>query len=298
MTNWSPRAISHRGFTLIELLIAIGILSLSVVVLLPAVQQAREAARRTHCKNNLMQLSLALQNYHDAFNMLPAGSIDVRGPIVNQPAGFHHGWIAALLPHLEERPLFNAIDQTAGAYQTGNRRAANARLPVLLCPSDADAGRSVVPAMCSAGLTSYVGNHHPVEAPIDSTNHGVFYLNSFLPLGEILDGMSHTIAIGEARLDAQTLGWISGTRAILRNGGTPLNDTTVGGWSPIDPAAVVVLPSESATVDAALKVGGFGSLHIGGANFALADGSVRYITENTDVLRPLLDRADGFFSNP
>ncbi len=317
-----------RGFTLIELLVTIAIIAILIALLLPAVFQAREAARRTQCKNNLRQLGVAIGSYYDAFTMLPAGCVNSRGPIAARPAGFHHSWTWALLPHLDQRAAESKLDQTRGAYDVVNRDVARLVLPVLLCPSDGSARKSIDPVMRGAGLTNYAGVHHPVEAPIDTTNHGSFYVNSFLRYDEFPDGASQTIAIGEILRDPTDLGWVSGTRATLRNASDINNRDAV--WRPYanDPATIVdrsgaieTEPDEEffldefgmddepddTPVDAVVEegallrppapplavnldysVGGFSSPHVGGVQFLMIDGSCRFVSENID--RPTFQR--------
>ena len=232
-------------------------MAILVALLLPAVQQAREAARRNQCRNNLRQLLLALHTYHDQYESLPAGTVDATGPIRNVPDGFHHNWVVAILPHLDEIPIDRMIDPGQGIYHSFHFPVRETLLPLLLCPSESkDVPRhatvtkeSVHPALCN-----YAGNHHPWEAPIDVDNRGVLFLNSYLSLGHIRDGTSYTIAVGEFRRGLDDLGWASGTRATLRNtwlspnrtpGGTAyynadfqvlaLSDQGAGGWYAEEP---------------------------------------------------------------
>jgi len=317
----------RAGFTLIELLVAIAIIAILIALLLPAVQQAREAARRTRCKNNLAQIGLALHAYHDAFAMFPAGCVNRRGPIRNAPAGFHHSWAAAILPQLDEKPIANAIDQDLGAYDPKNHLAAKVVVPVLLCPSDEAAKTSITRPVNGFALTNYAGCHHPIEAPIDTTNHGSFYVNSFLPFEELRDGATYTLGVGEIRRDPVDLGWISGTRATLRNAGAAINKTTVNRPYANDPTTVVADPApgidpldadgddaldegdedaadpEETPLDGAIitrapvpptatnplvEIGGFASPHVGGAHFLMLSGSVRFLSEN--ISKPLFEQ--------
>ena len=296
----------HRsGFTLIELLVVIAIIAILVALLLPAVQAAREAARRSQCKSNLQQISVALQNYHDAHDSLPAGSTNETGPIRHEPVGYHHSWYTMLLPYIGENSVDAHIDAGFGIYSEANATSRAAVLPLLLCPSDSASRTS---AAGDAGLTNYAGAHHPVEAPIDTTNHGVLFLNSRVRFADVLDGVSHTLFVGEFKRSPADLGWASGTRATLRNGGRPLNQTPAGSPYYNDPQAPPVAdPIKTAMTifddsvpeelrgDPAYEVGGFGSYHAGGQHFALGDGSVRFMSENTTtaVLHQLMDRADG-----
>ena len=131
-------------------------------------------------------------------------------------------------------------------------------------------------------MSSYAACHHDVEAPINSDNHGVFFLNSRIQVNDITDGCSTTIFIGEKRNRADDLTWMSGTRASLRNTGSPINTA-----NPVDPGS-----SPSA-------VGGFGSWHPKGGFFSFGDGSVRFLKETIDAatLRRLGNRADGELVN-
>src|SRR3954451_14542119 len=99
------RVRSLPGFTLIELLVVIAIISVLIALLLPAVQAAREAARRVQCVNNLMQLGIALHNYESSYEMLPPGSVNPTGPIVNLPRGYHVSWMVQLLPFIEQKSM-------------------------------------------------------------------------------------------------------------------------------------------------------------------------------------------------
>ncbi len=123
-------------------------------------------------------------------------------------------------------------------------------------------------------MSSYAGCHHDVEAPIDVKNHGVFFLNSRITRDDITDGTSFTIFFGEKKIQDDDLGWLSGTRATLRNTGAAIN-ATAGSQGDL--------------------VGGFGSYHPGGGNFAFGDGRVRFISERIDpgVYRRLGHRSDG-----
>lgn len=359
---------AHRGFTLIELLVVSAIMAILVALLLPAVQQAREAARRTVCKNHLRQIGLALQTYHDQYRMLPAGTVNATRPIRNVPAGFHHNWIIALLPYLDEVPLERTIDPRQDVYHRSHFATRRHLLPLLLCPSDdARTHAGVTTEPLEPALCNYAGNHHPWEAPIDVDNRGVLYLNSYLPLTQIPDGTSHTIAVGEFLRAMDDLGWASGTRATLRNTWLPPNITPGGmayyngiefqqdavsdqgfaGWYTEEPAteeadaastesdpgedadAVEELMEASSygdygnfgsygdygafdtgpspepglrpevkarlEADPQLIVGGFGSPHEGGVQVLLADGSVRFVSENIGPRswHQHADRADG-----
>src|SRR6476620_7318830 len=120
-TRMSQRIRHRRGFTLIELLVVIAIISVLISLLLPAVQSAREAARRVQCVNNLMQLGIALQNYESSHEILPPGVVNPTGPIQNIPSGYHVGWMLQLLPFLEQRAVARRFDDHADIYSLENR---------------------------------------------------------------------------------------------------------------------------------------------------------------------------------
>jgi prepilin-type N-terminal cleavage/methylation domain-containing protein/prepilin-type processing-associated H-X9-DG protein len=297
------------GFTLIELLVVIAIIAL----LLPAVQAAREAARRVQCVNNLMQIGIAAKNYENAFESLPSGVVNPTGPIVDAPKGYHFNWITQLLPYLDARPVYRGFDFNADLYAPQNGSARAVLLKVLLCPSVSRPSR-----MAQAGpnpsiggdpaLTNYAACYSDVEVPIDSKNTGVFFLNSRIRYEDIEDGASNTIFFGEKAAEDTELGWASGTRSTLRNMGwiirSGLNSRTPAvqaATSQEEEAEDLTNPNATAKAAKAAEeakkpiVGGFASNHPGGANFGFGDGSVKFIktTISAKILRLLGNRADG-----
>ena len=211
---------AHKAFTLVELLVVIAIIGILIALLLPAVQAAREAARRMQCMNNLTQLAIAVQNYEMANRVNPPGTIDKKGPIVNVNQGYHHNWIEQILPYIEEGNTYRHIDFNVGVYDAKNAEVRKVRMTVLSCPSDGNAPRGGG----DLSVSSYVGCHNDLEQPINTDNHGVFFLNSAIRYEDITDGTSHTLFIGEKLIDpSKDLGWMSGTRATLRNAGTVVN---------------------------------------------------------------------------
>ena len=319
----------RTAFTLVELLVVIVIVAISIALFLPAIQAAREAARRSNCQNNLSQLIIAVHNYEMAHEAYPQGAKCNKGPIRNEEKGMHHNWVIELLPYLEQKSTYNTIDLEASVYSKKNADAREITISSLVCPTD-DVGW---PATVSYGTSSYAGVHHDIEAPIDIDNNGVLFLNRRLRYDDVTDGVSRTLFIGEKLYDIQTdLGWISGTRSTLRNTGTPLNMTptssTMDGPSWLDelqsekniglpgmeaylgPPSVYVeelaegerageesakaAASSEKLFNAATIVGGFGSAHTSGANFAIGDGSVRFTSDTIDfaVYKQLGHRAD------
>jgi len=248
----------RRAFTLIELLVVIAIIGMLIALLLPAVQSAREAARRNQCVNNLMQLGIAVKNFENSFGLLPSGTVDEEGPIRNVPLGNHMGWLPRLLPFLEQAALYDKIDFNKGVYDPENREAwlHQPLPPVLRCPSDGGGWRYYPPRSRGTDIqpvdTNYMACHSGAETPIDADNDGVFFLNSQLRSRDIYDGTSNTIFLGEAMImndrieternsarpssrkfiipeDAEgpfsygSLGWMSGTPGTIRNTGNPPN---------------------------------------------------------------------------
>ncbi len=276
----------RNAFTLVELLVVIAIIGILVALLLPAVQAAREAARRIQCVNNLTQLALAVQNYEMAFRVYPPGTIDEKGPIINKPQGYHHNWLAQLLPYLEQRNTYEHIDFSVGVYDEKNAAVRQVEIATFQCPSNSITSKELA-------ITTYAGLHHNAEAPIDEDNNGVFFLNSSIRYEDVSDGSSQTIFIGEKIPSAdKDLGWMSGTRWTLRNTGIPINAERQkrrnSGYNLIE-------AEEETDRSEGLPVGGFGSPHPGGANFAFGDGHVSFLSEtiDDDSYGQLGHRADG-----
>ncbi len=284
----SSRTRRRSGFTLIELLVVIAIIAVLIALLLPAVQQAREAARRTQCKNNLCQIGLAIHNYEMAHNVLPPGSVNPTGPVRSEPIGYHMSWAVQILPYLEHQNAFRTIDFTVGAYDPKNEKARALVISAYVCPSDF---RSPTDNR-NIAATSFAGVQHDEEAAIDHGNHGAFVLNLAVPMDSVTDGSSSTLFVGEKAMLTDELGWISGTRATLRNAGDKinLNLTALRNQFPLqgnNSGVGVPVTTE--------YVGGFSSHHTGGAHFMLGDGSIRFLNQNIEhaTFRRLANRSDG-----
>ncbi len=280
-----------RGFTLIELLVVIAIISVLIALLLPAVQQAREGARRHKCVNNLMQMGLALHGYHETHRVFPPGSLNPTGPIDNTSTGYKHGWMIHLLPYLDQDVIYKMIDPGRGIYEQTNIDFTLLGLEVVHCPS----------SPLSPETGSYAGSHHEVEAPIDANDNGMLFLNSHVRLSDVTDGQQYTLMVGEIRDYGM---WQVGSRMSLRNTGTPFDTTSI---STVQRKPGVTLPppnpgfpADQSTPpenipDPRTSVGGFGSYHSGVCNFLLVDGSVRSIGSSVDtrLYQNLGNRHDG-----
>ena len=317
---------NRRAFTLIELLVVIAIIGLLVGILLPAIQAARESARRASCSSKLGQLGIALGNYESAQGSLPPGVTNPGGPVRSLPEESHIGWLVRLLPYIDEPVTYEAVDFSVGVYDKENMQVRRINLQALVCPSyagenpegsaetgyieeDAEQETDVYDSYyydygyVTLGLSNYAGCHNDVETPIDADNNGVFFLNSKVRLSDITDGATHTIFVGEKLAGTNDLGWMSGTRATLRNTGTPLgltiNDDTGGSFiealSRAEDTTEPETEDDEKPITGELVVGGFSSDHPVAINFLFGDGAVRPLTKHIDpkLLKRLGSRNDG-----
>jgi prepilin-type N-terminal cleavage/methylation domain-containing protein/prepilin-type processing-associated H-X9-DG protein len=282
----------RRGFTLIELLVVVAIIGILVALLLPAVQMAREAARRAQCANNLKQLALAAHNYAGANGCLPMGWH--LGRIAEHPEWGHPPYPTAgvflpLMPYLEQPALFAATNFGGVIYELRNATVQAIGLAALWCPSDPVVSQQVTIADWVDGpkafaFASYAGNQGPWEtADLSPTpdqrwigmNAGMFHQNSAVTLAQVSDGLGQTLLFGERAhglLDAETAArnhwWAS-----------CCDDVTFQTWCGLNSQRRL---KGTTFTDWYCPLDGASSFHPGGANFAFADGSVRFVRDEVE----------------
>jgi prepilin-type N-terminal cleavage/methylation domain-containing protein/prepilin-type processing-associated H-X9-DG protein len=295
------------GFTIIELLIVISIVGILVGLLLPAVQAARESARRAQCANHLKQLGLAVLSYHDAHGRLPSGYVsNVSSNGADTGPGW--GWAAVSLPHIEESPLWMSIDFRQ-PIESPDNVARKELLPSLLCPSNPlsestwpaeirDSAGNPVGLICDVAFGAYVGMMGSTDT--SPNGDGLFFRNSHVRLREITDGSSQTIAIGER---AYRLGEATWVGAVTGASLFPDDDEGEIAVPHLKPSSAMVLSHAglgNTPNSPTSEINQFYSLHNGGVNFVFADGHVAFVAETIDyqAYRALATRAGGEVPSP
>ena len=318
----------RRGFTLIELLVVIAIIAVLIALLLPAVQQAREAARRSQCKNNLKQIGLALHNYHDTFNRFPCPfGITGYAPSGGERWG-HSQWVS-LLPYMDQAPLYNQWNfLAADEGWTGNQTLAqNAVLPLLKCPSSPLDGKGpYMPVQLSHyfGISGGVprgqfvdwtgindqGTNNPAipEQPWGYTSNRGMSTFGGKNISKCTDGTSNTLIEGEiSNYVFDATGNVKDDRRPSRRWSWAMGGLTGWrDWAPqVSNVCIRYAPNSKVLGANGLVWSGWddasgsncplNSAHTGGVHGLLCDGSVRFISENIDMytLTILAVRDDG-----
>ncbi len=299
----------RRGFTLIELLVVIAIIAVLIALLLPAVQQAREAARRSQCKNNLKQLGLALHNYHDNLKVFPFSTSGNQsgGSNCSIGVGKNHTWNEFILPYIDQAPLYNSIDFTIDNTVGVNTTALNNRTySFQACPSNPFSDKrgamdglpffaftgtswSINPACympcagptlttpwtavardCSAGSGSYCGitGTSICAGGTPSQSPGMFAFTGVLSTSvrDVTDGTSNTLLLCERRGELTYYVGIFSTTQMGVPTGMKINSPQI-------------LVNSTGSYE---QNCGASSYHVGGAHFCMADGAVRFISNNID----------------
>ncbi|WP_425617947.1 DUF1559 domain-containing protein [Anatilimnocola sp. NA78] len=302
------RAPAGRAFTLVELLVVIAIIGVLVALLLPAVQAAREAARRTQCINHLKQIGLAMHNYNDTFGYFPNSRRDAS-----------YTWMVTILPYVEQAPLYAKWNVSTGSYYTQTAECKEAKVSVYFCPSRRTAGTAKFSRDAQDNTTSPTYNSSPADYAIcvgdSSVNTGDYWQDNgvakpangigilwngkmsttppVLPNGpafkqvglrEIIDGTSNTLMVGDKHLYTKGLNDPSYADGGCYNGDQGHSLRSVGTTRPLTKGAQD--PTKNAS---------FGSWHSAVTNFVLVDGSVRSFenSANTTMLGYMAGKDDG-----
>jgi prepilin-type N-terminal cleavage/methylation domain-containing protein len=314
MLRTLPR--NRRAFTLIELLVVIAIIGILIGLLLPAVQKARDAANRTKCLNNLHQIGVALHTYHETFQKLPPGAQGAVLPSPNPPGNMNTimgtTWLVFILPQMEQQGIYNQYNFTLPYNNAANLNVGNFQVPNYYCPSGAKDRSGNGAEVGLDGQRNFSTHYFGVMGPSNRTDpslntyKGVTYSyrvgsaatngawahkgmlthvqgpgtsissNYYVRLTDVLDGTSSTLMVGEASqsIPATPPGIVNHYRSWVRgnNGGSgatrnvtyPINSTFYNGTDNFNDIS-------------------FGSNHVGGTDFAMGDGSARFVSESIDL---------------
>jgi prepilin-type N-terminal cleavage/methylation domain-containing protein len=295
-TACTKRGPARNGFTLIELLVTIAIIAVLIALLLPAVQQAREAARRTQCRNNLKQIGLALHNYESTFGRFPPGSTSIIdfGVWTTNPTRYHlHSWASLILPNLDQANLQNLVNYNLSALDPLNVSAAGQKIPSYRCPSYTGNDFSQEPLYVALSpryaIRNYVALGSTTVGNLWQTPDGCLYARSNTRLADITDGSSNTIMIGETR-EQNAAVWIDGGTAFVTS--RRYNDGNPPSYAGTE-ISMNLTPYYIAAGQGIDAAWGPSSQHVGGAQHLLGDGSARFVSQNiaASVYDALVTRA-------
>ena len=289
----------RRGFTLIELLVVIAIIAVLIALLLPAVQQAREAARRSQCKNNLKQLGLALHNYHDSLKVFPPGMFNYIQDPYSSPGnpiqGNAKSWMLMILPYIDQGPLYNVFaPYFSSATQAYSYPQNSTVISVLMCPSDpsnprVQAGEGFFGNYVLCGGSNTWGARGTNQDSTGKTANGMFYPISSTRLADVTDGASNTILGGEINLPNGSGFDVRGSYYNAEHMGTlfvtanPPNSSVYDLQSHCQSGPLPFAPCTGFGTAGPGFVGSARSYHIGGAHVVMGDGAVRFVSSNVST---------------
>lgn len=294
----------RRAFTLVELLVVIAIIGILVALLLPAVQSAREAARRMQCNNNLKQIGLAMHNYHDSFRSFPFGAA----------GGWGHGWHAYILPYVEQQGLYRIVPWTDLGWWSGTdansdalRQLARSAIQTYKCPSDPAPSHESrrVNGLADRAIGSYLGNaggnlltdNCTATGKIGPRNsNGILLVYNMVSgtkqeepprLASVIDGTSNTLLVAESpySIDGEYCTWCDRYYGYHMNidssGGSDYSECLGSTYYPINTSFSHDL--ETFPKNGFARELAFGSYHAGGCNSVLTDGATRFVVESIDI---------------
>ena len=293
---------SRHGFTLVELLVVIAIIGILIALLLPAVQAAREAARRTQCANHLKQMSLAVLNYETAHGVLPPGGITPGSCCTTKARAT---WAVAILPMVEQQALYDLFDPDEALEHDNNRQLRESLVPSYICPSDIDTRQTGKPeygpgsslqyhrssyrastGLGDGGADSWVAPYNTgSDYTRPASSRGAMHSIGRAPYGQvhlaaIRDGMSNTLLIGEhftSTNPRRRTFWAYGFAAFSMSEVTPVDSRNLMG----DYDGCIALGGGPAAVNSCKRM--WGSAHPGIIQFVFCDGSVRGINQSIDI---------------
>jgi prepilin-type processing-associated H-X9-DG protein len=259
------------------LLVVIGIIAVLIALLLPAVQMAREAARRSQCKNNLHQIGVALHNYQSSHGVLPSSVVGTSGGAAQNHS--LHTWLTMILPYVEQDVLYNGYNFSLRYSHATNATVVRQAVEGYLCPSVPN--EPLVQA--GFGVNNYAASGGTEPQVFD----GVMFPISSVGIRDIVDGTSQTLAAGE--IIHETLGWARGADATGGGGGGGCSNGFARGvvrwWKCCTACAQPgVNPFQTGCNGSCERRFQFSSMHKGGLHFAFADGHVQFLSENIDVM--------------